>query len=111
MGTTYDIKVADAMTDDAANLIARSIEEALQEVDNTMSTYKPDSEISRLNTAPAGVPVATVAIGNARNAGLLAVRILAAGDPELTASMLEFQEELRAAARAKGAAVRSHRRG
>ncbi len=60
---------------------------------------------------PSGVPVATVAIGNARNAGLLAVRILAAGDPELTASMLEFQEELRAAARAKGAAVRSHRRG
>ena len=33
---------------------------------------------------PAGVPVATVSIGNARNAGLLAVRILAAGDPELT---------------------------
>lgn len=60
---------------------------------------------------PSGVPVATVAIGNARNAGLLAVRILAAGDPELTASMLEFQEELRAAARAKGAAVRCHRRG
>ena len=60
---------------------------------------------------PSGVPVATVAIGNARNAGLLAVRILAAGDPELTASMLEFQEELRAAARDKGAAVRSHRRG
>ena len=34
---------------------------------------------------PAGVPVATVAIGNARNAGLLAVRILAAGDRRLTA--------------------------
>ncbi len=55
---------------------------------------------------PAGVPVATVAIGNARNAGLLAVRILAAGDPELTAKMLEFQEALAEAARAKGAAVR-----
>ena len=55
---------------------------------------------------PAGVPVATVAIGNARNAGLLAVRILAAGDRELTAKMLEFQESLAEAARAKGAAVR-----
>jgi len=55
---------------------------------------------------PAGVPVATVAIGNARNAGLLAVRILAAGDPELTAKMLQFQEALAEAARAKGAAVR-----
>lgn len=55
---------------------------------------------------PAGVPVATVAVGNARNAGLLAVRILAAGDPDLTEKMLRFQEELAASARAKGAAVR-----
>jgi 5-(carboxyamino)imidazole ribonucleotide mutase len=55
---------------------------------------------------PAGVPVATVAIGNARNAGLLAVRILAASDPELTAKMVAFQESLRDSALAKGAAVR-----
>ena len=55
---------------------------------------------------PAGVPVATVAIGNARNAGLLAVRILAAGDPVLTAKMVDFQSALRAAAQAKGAVVR-----
>ncbi|GAA3543616.1 N5-carboxyaminoimidazole ribonucleotide mutase [Aeromicrobium flavum] len=57
---------------------------------------------------PAGVPVATVAIGNARNAGLLAVRILAAGDPALTAAMVDFQAALADAARAKGAAVRGH---
>lgn len=57
---------------------------------------------------PAGVPVATVAIGNARNAGLLAARILAVGDPELTARMLAFQDELRQVAEAKGAAVRRH---
>lgn len=55
---------------------------------------------------PAGVPVAAVAVGNARNAGLLAVRILAAGDEELTAAMLQFQADLAAEARAKGAAVR-----
>ena len=55
---------------------------------------------------PAGVPVATVAIGAARNAGLLAVRILAAGDPELTERMLDFQESLRAAAEAKGERLR-----
>jgi len=55
---------------------------------------------------PAGVPVATVAIGNARNAGLLAVRILAASDEALTERMLGFQESLRDAARAKGAVVR-----
>ena len=55
---------------------------------------------------PAGVPVATVAIGNARNAGLLAVRILAAADESLRARMLTFQDDLRDAARAKGAVVR-----
>lgn len=56
---------------------------------------------------PAGVPVATVAIGNARNAGLLAVRILATGDQALTQRMLQFQDGLRAAAHAKGERVRA----
>ncbi len=55
---------------------------------------------------PSGVPVATVAVGNARNAGLLAVRILAATDAGLRARMVAFQAELAAAARAKGAVVR-----
>jgi 5-(carboxyamino)imidazole ribonucleotide mutase len=55
---------------------------------------------------PAGVPVATVSIGNARNAGLLAVRILAAGDPELTEQMLRFQSDLADTARAKGERIR-----
>ncbi len=55
---------------------------------------------------PSGVPVATVAIGNARNAGLLAARILATGDPVLTARLVAFADELRATAEAKGAAVR-----
>ena len=58
---------------------------------------------------PAGVPVATVAIGNARNAGLLAVRILAVSDPELQQRMADFQVQLRQAAEAKGAAVRQGR--
>jgi 5-(carboxyamino)imidazole ribonucleotide mutase len=43
---------------------------------------------------PAGVPVATVAIGNARNAGLLAVRILANGDEKLRAAMVRYQGDL-----------------
>ena len=55
---------------------------------------------------PAGVPVATVGIGNARNAGLLAVRMLAASDPQLADKVVEFQAQLRDAARAKGAKVR-----
>ena len=59
---------------------------------------------------PAGVPVATVAVGNARNAGLLAVRILAAADPEMQKRMLEFQESLRASAHEKGKTVRAQTR-
>ena len=59
---------------------------------------------------PAGVPVAAVAIGGARNAGLLAVRILAAGDPELRRRMLDFQDQLRQAAEVKGAALRAKSR-
>ena len=55
---------------------------------------------------PSGVPVATVAIGNARNAGLLAARILATGDPELTERLIAFAADLQATAEAKGAAVR-----
>jgi 5-(carboxyamino)imidazole ribonucleotide mutase len=51
---------------------------------------------------PAGIPVATVAIGNARNAGLLAVRMVAAGDQALTDRLLVFADNLRAEAQAKG---------
>jgi 5-(carboxyamino)imidazole ribonucleotide mutase len=60
---------------------------------------------------PTGVPVATVAIGNARNAGLLAVRILATADPGLQQQVIDFQDQLRSAAEAKGAAVREDRPG
>ena len=54
---------------------------------------------------PAGVPVATVSIGGARNAGLLAVRILAASDPSLAERMVVFQQQLADIARAKDAAL------
>ena len=56
---------------------------------------------------PAGIPVATVAVGGARNAGLLAVRILAASDPALARRMAEFQAGLRSTAKAKGDALRA----
>ena len=55
---------------------------------------------------PAGIPVATVAIGNARNAGILAARILGASDPELQQRLVDFQAALAETAHAKGAAVR-----
>jgi 5-(carboxyamino)imidazole ribonucleotide mutase len=55
---------------------------------------------------PGGVPVATVAIGNAKNAGLLAVRILATYDEGLTAAMVDYQTSLAALARSKGESIR-----
>jgi 5-(carboxyamino)imidazole ribonucleotide mutase len=54
---------------------------------------------------PAGVPVATVSIGGARNAGLLAVRILAASDPALRARMSAFQQKLKDLVAEKDAAL------
>lgn len=60
---------------------------------------------------PAGVPVATVSIGGARNAGLLAARILASGTDELAARIADamgaYQEDLRAQADAKGERLRA----
>lgn len=50
---------------------------------------------------PAGVPVATVAIGGARNAGLLAARVLAVADPALSARVVEHQAAMAEASRAK----------
>jgi 5-(carboxyamino)imidazole ribonucleotide mutase len=54
---------------------------------------------------PAGVPVATVSIGGARNAGLLAVRMLAVSDPELQARVEAFQAELAETALSKDRAL------
>jgi len=60
---------------------------------------------------PAGVPVATVSVGGARNAGLLAARILGVADDELRARMTDFQAQLADKARAKGEALRRKRSG
>jgi 5-(carboxyamino)imidazole ribonucleotide mutase len=54
---------------------------------------------------PAGVPVATVSVAGARNAGLLAVRILGCSDPDLLQRMRDFQSALADQARAKDAAL------
>jgi 5-(carboxyamino)imidazole ribonucleotide mutase len=56
---------------------------------------------------PAGIPVATVSVAGARNAGLLAVRILANGDADLTERLVRFQEQLRSVVAEKDAALRA----
>ena len=68
-----------------------------------LSTLDGMDSLLSIVQMPAGVPVATVAIGNARNAGLLAVRMLGIADPDLVAAMGAFQEDLNAQAKAKNA--------
>jgi 5-(carboxyamino)imidazole ribonucleotide mutase len=58
---------------------------------------------------PAGVPVATVAVGGARNAGILAAQIIASGDPARTAQMVEFKQRLADQARAKNQKLQQQR--
>ena len=63
--------------------------------------YAPERWIERIVQMPNGIPVATVAIGGALNAGLLAVKILAAHDPALLDRMIAYMEELATVSRAK----------
>ena len=51
---------------------------------------------------PAGIPVATVAVENARNAALLSARILAVGDPDLRLRLHEYREEMRRTVEQRG---------
>lgn len=60
---------------------------------------------------PGGVPVATVSIGGAKNAGLLAVRILGAGDEALLAKMASYQERMAAEVERKDEALRARLMG
>ena len=58
---------------------------------------------------PAGIPVATVGIGNAKNAGILAARILATADSALLAKVESAMQKLNEEAKAKGAALKARR--
>ena len=63
---------------------------------------------------PAGIPVATVGIGNAKNAGILAARILGISDEKISQQVAEHLKELESEAKAKGAnltARRNHKTG
>lgn len=72
-------------------VIGVPIESKLQGLDSLLSIVQ----------MPSGVPVATVAIGGARNAGILAVQILATGNPELHAKLVEFKRQLAKQSREK----------
>ena len=56
---------------------------------------------------PAGIPVATVSIGGAKNAGILAARIIGAFDPEISAAMATFSEDLKHQVAEKNAKLKS----
>jgi thiamine biosynthesis lipoprotein len=57
MGTTYLVQVSEPLTQSQRILVSRMVQEALDDVNQKMSTYVPESEVSRLNQAPAGAPV------------------------------------------------------
>lgn len=58
---------------------------------------------------PAGIPVATVGIGNAKNAGILAARIIGVTDSKISESLVKYSEELSADAKSKGANLNARR--
>src|SRR5438132_3589415 len=87
------------MTASLTSLPVIGVPVALQQLDGL------DSLLSIVQM-PAGVPVATVAIGNARNAGLLAVRILGTGDDKLRAAMERYQGDLSQTVREKDVRIR-----
>lgn len=62
---------------------------------NSSNSIKGIDSLLSIVQMPSGIPVATVAIDGARNAGILAVQILAAGDPDLYAKLLLFKNELK----------------
>ena len=64
-------------------------------------TLKGMDSLLSIVQMPSGIPVATVAIGGGRNAGLLAVQILAASDDRLRSKVLEFKDRLAAESRGK----------
>ena len=70
-----------------------------------LSTLDGMDSLLSIVQMPKGVPVATMAVNGARNAGLLAVRILATHDADLAERMAEFQEHIAADARAQDAEV------
>jgi 5-(carboxyamino)imidazole ribonucleotide mutase len=58
---------------------------------------------------PAGVPVATVGVGNAKNAALLAARILGVSDSAISAKVSEGLQEINRVAKEKGESLNSRR--
>jgi len=72
----------------------------------TKTTGGLDSLLSTVQM-PSGVPVATVAIGGARNAGLLAVQIIATGEAKLAQQLVAFKAKLAAESRAKNEKLKS----
>ena len=110
---TRDLQVIIACAGGAAHLpgmVAAATPLPVIGIPRALDTLDGLDSLLSIVQMPGGVPVATVSIGGARNAGLLAVRILASGQgPEaarLGAAMRAFQADLSEVAHAKGAALR-----
>ena len=113
---TRDLQVIIACAGGAAHLpgmVAAATPLPVIGIPRALDTLDGLDSLLSIVQMPAGVPVATVSIGGARNAGLLAVRILASGADEearrLREAMSAYQGRLRDLAHAKGAALRDRR--
>ncbi|MCU7919861.1 MAG: 5-(carboxyamino)imidazole ribonucleotide mutase [Candidatus Thiodiazotropha sp. (ex Epidulcina cf. delphinae)] len=75
------------------------------------STLKGEDSLLSIVQMPPGVPVATVAINGARNAGILAAQILSTAQPELRQRVVEFKQALEAMVMSKVEAMASQQKG
>ena len=111
-GVAHEVRIVsahrtpDVMTEYARTAADRGLEVIIAGAGGAAHLPGPYSSLAAIATIvqmPTGIPVATVAVGNAANAGLLAVRILAAADRALRERMVQYQESLAATVREKDA--------
>lgn len=107
---TRDLQVIIACAGGAAHLpgmVAAATPLPVIGIPRALDTLDGLDSLLSIVQMPGGVPVATVSIGGAKNAGLLAARILGAADAELQAKMVRYQEDMAAAVEKKDEALRS----
>lgn len=106
---TRDLQVIIACAGGAAHLpgmVAAATPLPVIGIPRALDTLDGMDSLLSIVQMPGGVPVATVSIGGAKNAGLLAVRILGAGDPALTEKMAQYQENMAQEVERKDEALR-----
>lgn len=109
-----DLKVIIACAGGAAHLpgmVAAATPLPVIGIPRALDTLDGMDSLLSIVQMPGGVPVATVSIGGAKNAGLLAARILGASDPEVQRKMVDYQANMAAEVERKDEALRKRLMG